>query len=196
MVINSVCYTHHRQNPIESTKFFMITTVRTSYEELYFWHSETIYKRLRGSLSCGVVTAQVFVTSPYDLPLLGTDVTSGSTAQVSLSAQVTYTTPQVHDLSLERRGCKYENEGEALGFPYRHGNCIAQCHRDSTVLNCDCSPYFFPTEGKNLLPHVAIVISLCEWIEVARVRVHWRASLLKLWNLLTAGCLLNIMEVG
>ncbi|XP_023701694.1 pickpocket protein 19 [Cryptotermes secundus] len=88
----------------------------------------------------------VFVTSPYDLPLLGTDVTSGSTAQVSLSAQVTYTTPQVHDLCTERRGCIYENETEALGFPYRHGNCIAQCHRHSTYLYCNCTPYFFPTE--------------------------------------------------
>lgn len=92
--------------------------------------------------------AQVFVTSPYDLPLLGTDVTSGSKAQVSLSAQVTYTTPQVHDLSIERRGCMYENETRALGFPYRHGNCIAQCHRYSTLLYCNCTPYFFPTEGK------------------------------------------------
>jgi hypothetical protein len=139
----------------------------------------------------------VFVTSPYDLPLLGTDVTSGSKAQVSLSAQVTYTTPQVHDLSLARRGCKYENEAETLGFPYRHGNCIAQCHRDSTFLNCNCTPYFFPTEGMNLLPQVFIVISLGEQIELARVLVHWQAYLLKLWNLLRVSVnLLDVEEVG
>jgi hypothetical protein len=96
--------------------------------------------------------AQVFVTSPYDFPMVGTDVFSGSTAQISLSAQLTYTTPQVRDLAIERRHCVYENEREALGLPkYRHGNCIAQCHRDSTVTHCNCTPFFFPTAGKKRL---------------------------------------------
>jgi hypothetical protein len=95
---------------------------------------------------CNVV--QVFVTSPYDFPVLGTDVTSGSTAQISLSAQMTYTTPQVQDLTIERRHCVYENERKALGLPkYRHGNCIAECHRHSTLMYCNCTPFFFPTEG-------------------------------------------------
>jgi hypothetical protein len=162
----------------------MITTVRTSCligESFFLLLWDNIYKSLRipsQKTKC-VVNAQVFVTSPYDLPLLGTDVASGSTAQVSLSAQVTYTTPQVHDLSIERRGCIYENETKALGFPYRHGNCIAECHRHSTYLNCNCSPYFFPTEGMNLLSHVTIIISLSEWIELAQVRVYWRATLRK-----------------
>ena len=100
-------------------------------------------------LYCDV--SQVFVTSPYDFPVAGTDVISGSTAYISLSAQVTYTTPQVLDLNIKRRGCLYENESRSLGFPsYRHANCIAQCHRDSTLLYCNCTPYFYPTEGVNL----------------------------------------------
>jgi len=93
----------------------------------------------------------VFVTSPYNFPVAGKDVTSGSIADVSLSAQVTYTTPQVLGLNVNRRDCLYENESRSLGFPsYSHGNCIAQCHRHSTLLYCNCTPYFYPTEGAKL----------------------------------------------
>ncbi|GFG37849.1 hypothetical protein Cfor_04939 [Coptotermes formosanus] len=105
---------------------------------------EHVPPRHESDKSAGVL---VFVTSPYDFPVAGTDVTSGSTAHVSLSAQVTYTTPQVLDLTPDRRGCLYENESQSLGFPsYRHGNCIAQCHLDSTYMHCNCTPYFYPTE--------------------------------------------------
>ena len=113
-------------------------------------------------LCCNVL--QVFVTSPYDFPVAGTDVTSGSTADVSLSAQVTYTTPQVFGLNVNRRGCLYENESRSLGFPsYSHGNCIAQCHRYSTLLYCNCTPYFYPTEGVNLSSRGTIVVRNCKF---------------------------------
>jgi hypothetical protein len=105
------------------------------------------------------------VNSPYDFPVLGTDVTSGSTAQVSLSAQVTYATPQVRDLTIERRHCVYENEREVLGLPkYTHGNCIAECHSNSTFLHCNCTPFFFPNEGLN---HLSLHF-LLEWNESVR----------------------------
>ncbi|KAJ4450936.1 hypothetical protein ANN_02371 [Periplaneta americana] len=95
----------------------------------------------------------IIVSSPYDFPIIGTDIVAGTSAQVSLMAQVTYATPQVRDLSAARRGCLFHDEGEALGFrEYRHSNCIAQCHRDSTVQHCNCTPFFYPNdEGIPLL---------------------------------------------
>jgi len=112
------------------------------------------------------------MTSPYNFPVAGTDITSGSTAHVSLSAQVTYTTPQVLGLNANRRGCLYENESRSLGFPnYSHGNCIAQCHRHSTLLYCNCTPYFYPTEGVKLSSRGTIAVRnrrffLDEWMQL------------------------------
>lgn len=130
------------------------------------------------------------MTSPYNFPVAGTDVTSGSTVHVSLTAQVTYTTPQVLGLNVNRRGCLYENESRSLGFPnYSHGNCIAQCHRRSTLLYCNCTPYFYPTEGVKISSRATIALrnrrffwgggtNGCNW-----TGAHRGTLLLSLWVL-------------
>ncbi|PSN30177.1 hypothetical protein C0J52_24179 [Blattella germanica] len=89
----------------------------------------------------------LFVTSPYSFPKTGMELTTGNSVEVLLSATITKATPQVRTLTLERRKCKYHNEGQELGYPeYRQENCHAECHRDSAFQYCNCTPYFYPNE--------------------------------------------------
>ena len=81
----------------------------------------------------------------------GNEIPPGKSAQVLLSAKMTKATPQVRSLSPGRRSCLYRNEGKALGISkYFHGNCLAECHRNSAFEYCNCTPYFYPNEGNML----------------------------------------------
>jgi hypothetical protein len=94
---------------------------------------------------------QIAVHSPHEVP----DATnrpyesqSGRTYYLAVKNTLTVSSPEVRQLPIHRRRCRYSDETESFGIPvYTYKLCRMKCRNSLAVEMCGCSPPLYQQLG-------------------------------------------------
>ncbi|GLH11024.1 Pickpocket 16 [Gryllus bimaculatus] len=72
-------------------------------------------------------------------------VPPGTQTFVGVSPTETYATNEVRDIPVERRHCRFEDEGRVEGMrKYTFNNCVMECRKNLSLQLCGCYAFFYP----------------------------------------------------
>lgn len=101
---------------------------------------------------------RIMINDAYDIPDDNSEtkiVESGVEAFISVTPEETYSTNEVLDQDLPIRHCYAEDEiNLETTKKYSYNNCFNECRRKVLLDACNCTSFFFPRNGKEVICNV------------------------------------------